>query len=229
MYNQINFNQRAVTQSHVDKQIPAFLCPSDGSGLQPIRDTHNFAVTSYSGCNGYDWWSRGYHMDTANRFYGGVFDPLGSVRISDITDGTSNTIAVGETDLAGFKNGPGSTNGTGTHRIGRGEAVFRSAFVAATFTDALNEGGRDINSVSFVHPDGTAIGGWFRAGAHMYVPTFHAANGINSEWPGLGSFHTGGVHALMADGAVKFLSQNMSWTTYYAATTGWGNEIVGEF
>lgn len=235
LYNQINFNSRAFGQPHVDKQIPAFLCPSDGSGLQPIRDTHNFAVTSYAGCNGYDWWSRGMHQGGAGSYVqGGVFDPLSSVAIKDITDGTSNTVAVAETDLAGYTAGPFQTNGTGRHRVGRGEAVFRSAFVAATFTPDLNEGGRSAHinpgsGIPFVQPDGTAIGGWFRAGAHMYVPTFISAHGINSEWPGVSSYHTGGIHSLMADGAVRFTSANLSWNVWASLCTGWGQEQVGEF
>jgi prepilin-type N-terminal cleavage/methylation domain-containing protein len=235
MYNQVNFSQPAVAQAHVDDQIPAFLCPSDGSGITPIRDTWNFATTSYSGCNGYDWWSRGMHQAGAGSFVqGGVFDPLGSVKISDIIDGTSNTVAVGETDRAGYTAGPGFTNGTGRHRVGRGEAVFRSAFVAATFTQDLNEGGKTAtpgvtDGIPFVHPDGSAITNWFRLAPYMYVPTFHSVNGINAEWPGLSSYHVGGVHVLMADGAVRFVSQNMSWNVWGAVCTGWGQETVGDF
>jgi prepilin-type N-terminal cleavage/methylation domain-containing protein len=236
LYNGVNFNLPAVAQPHVSRQLPAFSCPSDGSGIQPIRDTWNFATTSYSGCNGYDWWSRGMHQGGANSFvFGGVFDPLSSVQIKDIIDGTSNTVAVGETDLAGYTGGPGFTNGTGRHRLGRAESVFRSAFVAATFTQDLNEGGRTAHpavspGIPFVHPDGSAIGGWFRAAPHMYVPTFHAVNGINQEWPGLSSYHVGGVHCLMADGAVRFISQNISWNPVWGSLcTAWGNEAVGEF
>ena len=44
------------------------------------------------------------------------------------------------------------------------------------------------------------------------------------------SFHTGGCHAAMADGSVRFLSQNMSWNVVRALCTAAGGETgLGEF
>ena len=43
------------------------------------------------------------------------------------------------------------------------------------------------------------------------------------------SFHTGGVHALMCDGAVRFISENISGRTLTALGTRADGEIVGEF
>jgi prepilin-type N-terminal cleavage/methylation domain-containing protein len=230
MYNGVNFNGPALGQAHVNKQLPAFSCPSEGSGLQPVRDTHGFATTSYAGSNGYDWWSRGFHMGApGSDHFGGIFDPLQCTSLRDVVDGTSNTVAVAETDLVNFTAGPIFTNGTGRRRIGRGESVFRSAFVAGTHSSALNEGGQTAQGLVFVQADGTPIAGWFRAGAHLYVPTYIAAHGINSEWPGVSSFHTGGVHTLQADGAVRFVSQNMSWALWNDVNTAWGNETTGEW
>ncbi|MBT6153114.1 MAG: DUF1559 domain-containing protein [Planctomycetaceae bacterium] len=44
-----------------------------------------------------------------------------------------------------------------------------------------------------------------------------------------GSFHTGGAHMLFGDGAVKFLSENISMTIYRSLSTRAGGEIVSEF
>ena len=44
-----------------------------------------------------------------------------------------------------------------------------------------------------------------------------------------GSFHTGGAHFLMGDGAVRFLSENMNMPTYQAVMTRANGEVVGEF
>ena len=44
-----------------------------------------------------------------------------------------------------------------------------------------------------------------------------------------GSFHVGGAHFLMGDGAVRFLSENMHMATYQALSTRKGGEVVGEF
>ena len=72
--------------------------------------------------------------------------------------------------------------------------------------------------------------------AQDIVPT---VRGINStapsasplvpHWMGAGSLHDGGCHAVLADGAVRFLSANMSNTVLGSLQTIFGREIVGEF
>ncbi|QDT53471.1 putative major pilin subunit [Caulifigura coniformis] len=44
-----------------------------------------------------------------------------------------------------------------------------------------------------------------------------------------GSFHVGGAHFALGDGAVRFISENISMDTYRALSTRKGGEIVGEF
>lgn len=43
------------------------------------------------------------------------------------------------------------------------------------------------------------------------------------------SRHTGGVHALMGDGAVKFFSDNIDTNTWRGLSTTKGGETLGEF
>jgi prepilin-type N-terminal cleavage/methylation domain-containing protein len=44
-----------------------------------------------------------------------------------------------------------------------------------------------------------------------------------------GSWHVGGAHFVMGDGAVRFLSENMDMKTYQNLSTRAGNEVVSEF
>jgi len=61
------------------------------------------------------------------------------------------------------------------------------------------------------------------------VPPFtHDMYGGNA-FSGPASYHVGGAHFAMADGAVRFLSQNMSQITLTALTTIHGGEVAGEF
>ena len=62
--------------------------------------------------------------------------------------------------------------------------------------------------------------------------------GINLPWPGCGgvpyawgagSSHTGGCQALMGDGAVRFLTQNVNNSTVLALVSIRGSEILGDF
>lgn len=61
----------------------------------------------------------------------------------------------------------------------------------------------------------------------------HIANG-GSDWMGdtlmsASSQHVGGVHVLMGDGAVRFISDNINRNTWLAIGSRSGNETVGEF
>jgi prepilin-type N-terminal cleavage/methylation domain-containing protein len=230
LYNQINFSIPAWGQAHVGQQLATLRCPSDTGFGTPPGDTWGIAITNYSGSEGFDWWNR------ATSGLGGVFCARQHTRIADIMDGTSNTIALGETCGLSYKNGPPNTSGTGVLRVGGGEAVFRCAFLLTTFTKDLAEGCASDSGCpsagappAYVHPDGSQISGWFRAGPHAYGPIWMYYWGPNAEWPGPGSTHVGGAHFTMSDGAVRFISQNISWNLFGAICTTSGREPTGEF
>jgi len=56
-----------------------------------------------------------------------------------------------------------------------------------------------------------------------------AINCTNIRGDGWHSFHTGGCHCLMGDGAVRFISENISTQTLGALITRKNGEVVGEF
>ena len=77
---------------------------------------------------------------------------------------------------------------------------------------------------------------------YPYKPTYLHTFGINSNQFGAHSRHVGGAHFLMADGAVRFINQNISYSpgepannysqgygVWGALNTMGGNEVVGEF
>lgn len=59
--------------------------------------------------------------------------------------------------------------------------------------------------------------------------TATAASAPNSGSGGFSSSHTGGIHILLCDGAVRFISDSIDQTTFEALGTPSGNDIVGEF
>ena len=64
-----------------------------------------------------------------------------------------------------------------------------------------------------------------------YTPYFAAgvlSNPLQYNY-GPSSMHVGGAHHLLADGAVRFISQNISVVTYDSLVTRAGGEVVGEF
>ncbi|MES2791126.1 MAG: DUF1559 domain-containing protein [Planctomycetota bacterium] len=50
-------------------------------------------------------------------------------------------------------------------------------------------------------------------------------NHNNHYW----SYHIGGAHFALADGSIRFLSNNMSFTTFQRLSTKAGGEVLGEF
>jgi hypothetical protein len=244
LYNQIDFNrpiwmQQMTNGQTIQSQMLAILrCPSDG-GLQDIPGlTHDVAITNYAVSEGYDWWNRGLHdrqpgSPTDPRgipiWAGGIFSPLASSTFKDITDGASSTVAMGEVSSVGCTAGIQHTSGTGRRRNGPAESVFRAAFVAGSFTTAMNAGGQDTRGRVYVNPDGTPNAGWFRAGPHLLAPYFQSAWGICTEWPGADSFHEGGIHAAMGDGSARFISENIDWFVYNALNTAHNDEVIGDF
>jgi prepilin-type processing-associated H-X9-DG protein len=59
-------------------------------------------------------------------------------------------------------------------------------------------------------------------------PSCHSVNGLTdwgiSSMMTAGSEHTGGVHALLADGSVRFISENIDRDTWWAIGTRTGGE-----
>ncbi len=72
-------------------KLPIFRCPSDtGPDLNPTRNNH--AMSNYRGVAGpYTYPGIALNMD-----FGGVFWQNSFIKITDITDGSSNTLCVGE-------------------------------------------------------------------------------------------------------------------------------------
>lgn len=220
LYNQIDstapiLNQQVNGQDVIATVIPGLQCPSDpgfGGGADP---RHGIAHTNYAGNMGWDWWNR--RADV----HQGPMPQGGASRIRDITDGTSNTVMLGEVSTQGFEPPPGipghQRNGGGAPRGGGvGNAVYRAAFIApGSNGDVMDRAGYPGNTVGaqrWCRPDGTAgaAGGfWWRSSPYVCQPTYLACFGINNNWPGASSVHTGGGFFLMADGSVQFLSENM--------------------
>ena len=125
----------------------------------------------------------------------GIFFPMNWVKpvsLRDITDGTSNTIAVGE-DVYDPQS-PGDGN------FGLGFAWAHSVEACAVANFPINA----------KRPNGTP----------------YASN----DWQGRNGFrsqHTGGAYFTLADGSVRFLSENMALGLFRASATIRGGEVLG--
>ena len=219
----------------VSARVPSIRCPSDTS-YDRVLAAHQITPTSYAGSEGFHWWETAgvgnwAPWNTIGFLASGDMSGLFTVnrfsKMADMTDGTSNTMIIGETDSSGFGGGPFMTSGRGVRRGDMGSAVFRAAFVATSLTGwSGNEGG----GARTVRADGAAMvaGQWFRASPHSFTPTYITAWGPNSEWPGTGSFHTGGLQAGYGDGSVSFMSSGIDYGVYVRMNAIADNNITAD-
>ncbi len=68
-----------------------------------------------------------------------------------------------------------------------------------------------------------------RSGINANFPLLTGWSWNGDDFTGPASYHTGGSHFLMGDGAVRFISENIDLGTLQDLTTRAGGEVVGEF
>lgn len=199
--------------------LPAVVCPSDSGRKVAYSNSTNFARGNY-GVNGGagNAFSQG-NLDIRRergpfsfaRFYGAT--------IADIEDGTSNTALVGEL-IAGERGG--DVRGAWAYPTG---VFFCGASPAYTAPD------RD-----FLRPNGNALDDSMRdrpgqcsaENDDRHLRCF-APNPTNRAVQTSRSRHVGGVHICMADGAVRFVNENLDMTIWLNLLSQTDGQAIGEF
>lgn len=211
-YNVINNIRNVQDVSNAIKQvkIPALMCPSDpnggafsGNGAQ-IGFHGNYVV-----CAGNNSLPMGNPISATVAPLNGMFWNISSVKMRDVTDGTSNTIMAAE-------------------------CLIRSGNTGDAWGDAgWYWGGANWGSYGFstANPPNTTVvdrAHTCKSTTNTRAPCVSHGGGTNSE-NYTRSQHTGGAHVLMADGAVRFISDNIDRVTFQNLGTRAGGETLGEF
>ncbi len=130
------------------------------------------------------------------------------LRIRDITDGTTNTILIGEVTTKNETGTTGSCAGTPCPYEGKLWIGPRTS-TTGWEPGLLNE---DVYFIDTNVHD--LINGGKRPVSHRFA---------------LSSAHEGGVHIALADGSVRFLSENVDGTTYIRLNNPKDGNVIGEF
>jgi len=225
-YNDVNYGPWQGT-------LGVLLCPSDGGG--GVGPQGGIGLNNYRFCEG----TTVYSNDTlwsnpCNGMFGGWPHDFG---ISDVIDGTSNTIAMSE------------------HIIGNTSNLYDSLANWLDLRGSIDPStpagiaacAASVSGQNFINPP--AGGAAFTQGYYMgqgwtYFSSFYVGcttvlppNGPScaSSWvPSWGIFtptsrHTGTVQVLMADSSVRAINQTINLFTWQGLGTRNGSEMLGDF
>jgi prepilin-type N-terminal cleavage/methylation domain-containing protein len=222
-------------------QIPGLVCPSD-SGLRGGGETGPIGFNNYRFCVGTTIMRNGDWANWSSTRPTGVFSgwPY-QFGVSDILDGTSNTIAMAERcggsvtnqrDVLGNIATVGGFPDPDVYPLTKNPGVVQCAASAA--------GGVYIPSATVP----TIQNPWF-AGSRWPDgrPYYSSCNTVlppngpscmqnfDGDWALMTptSRHTGIVQVLLADGSVKAVSQNINLVIWQGAGTRAGNEVLGDW
>ena len=201
--------------------LPVMLCPSDGDRVP----NSVYAGVSYPACYGSA--INGTTTETDAAFArprdgaDGVIVARLCTRLRDITDGTSNTVVLGEQLLGdGVDSAPTNSD-------------YRRRMLMLTGNTITNP----TNCAAGTAWSGSRGDKWIWHGRtlynHYYAPNAKTPDCYNTSsgyfLTSARSAHVGGVQVGLCDGSVRFVSENIDLATWRGLSTRAGGEVLGSF
>lgn len=209
--NQTNTNTAALS----NRVLATYVCPS--SPLDPCADLTNnsqrIQTPMYVGISGGYPEASGRVVGSPSN-YGGFYTNNGmllhneTTRIRDAVDGTSNVMMVAEQS---------GRIGTQDIRSGYYGGYTGTSFGGAVTASTPNNG------------DSWSVG---LSSVQYKINSPTTAGGSDNPWDAntvINSFHTGGIHGLLADGSVRFISNNIDFNTLVNLCSKNDGVPLGEF
>jgi len=200
IFNAVNFSLGALEPANVTiagVQLNGLMCPSDtGSSCMPVKPIHNWSAvppgswqqcySSYGGSTG--TWALGLEkgqsqFDQCHAIMNGVIFSESMIRLTEISDGTSNTLLFAER-----AHGVVTSNGT----------ISNGLEMSPDFYHRWQMGYDVFTQVSTFYPPNAHKKQSFRGG--------------DDTIQNPSSFHLGGINVALCDGSVRFIKETIdSW------------------
>jgi prepilin-type N-terminal cleavage/methylation domain-containing protein/prepilin-type processing-associated H-X9-DG protein len=199
--------------------IPAYLCPSDSANGKILNGGGNQGFFgNYVLCAG----NTAFGDATASTQLNGMFYSLSKTRIADVTDGLTNTVMASELIVVPNQNGDPASCASGGYD-------YRGAYYNSISGGALFD--------TLYPPNEHTVGDyiWNRCsvqqpGSSQPVAPCAGCTLINATQINARSYHPGGVNAALADGSVRFISNNIQTTTWQQlGSRSLGEVITGDY
>ncbi|WP_298868092.1 DUF1559 domain-containing protein, partial [uncultured Gimesia sp.] len=204
-------------------RVPVYNCPSSvqsnaANGTTNVVNNSQLGQTmDYVGIAGStpDPAGNTSHCSAVSAGYGlgtfcnnGLLAPNDSFRMRDVTDGTSNTVIVAE------QSGQVNNQDSRSNYYGGWSGITSSRKAPAITATVWGSG----TTTVMYSPNSF----WNTSAGDEAYRTY----GANTV---LGSFHTGGTHVLLTDGAVRFISDNLDFSTLANLCSKADGQVLGEF
>jgi prepilin-type N-terminal cleavage/methylation domain-containing protein/prepilin-type processing-associated H-X9-DG protein len=179
-------------------EIKTLLCPSDGGmktinpgsvhyspdgtagQVTAVKTCYDF-ISQANGVNRYNWWR---NTTTGTRY---IFGENSDTQLTHITDGTSNTLLMGEQTLE----------------------LFNGVTSSWAYAGWVSVGIDPVGAWNVTFP-AQGLNVW---NYNNNASALNKVRGRRASWYNAASLHTGGVNFVFADGSVKFLPESTSVPT----------------
>jgi prepilin-type processing-associated H-X9-DG protein len=229
VYNLMNMSLRydhSVQAPAVQTRVPVYLCPSDSQVAQAATraSVDNAAVTLTYAVHNYPGVGSHHPYGLCGGHVGSVTTPTGvSISVwgvfaerNGILNNAGNAMLSPCVRLASITDGTSNTMLFSEFTQNQGKCLT-----------AAGAPGPDYNQAKFGWAQ-PAVGG---SAFTLRAPP-NSCNGVGADGSNTGiarSRHTGGVHALLADGSVRFISENINYLTWVFLGDYDDNQTLSEF
>ncbi len=224
LYNLVNFNVDYLHASNLNARmtnVPTFVCPSNVDALPGSLGGRN--TYCWNGGNGVVMYDSGLAGQPEPN---GVLYNTRRYRFNDVTDGLSNTAVMAE-----------KMTGDGSQTI---SSPRTDTFRPGTYPNTADEAVQQCNAMDVTN---LSLQGVSNVGA-PWLQQYHSTNQYSHVMPPNGrscmfppgriatasnSQHTGGVHVLLGDGSVRFVSESIDIRVWRNIGSINGGEVVSDF